>query len=82
MTIPNDEWVEHPSEELAKIGRTAFVYKPPNDDECKAQNATLGVKFSNDIFLMRSFLDKQGIEYKEEDLDDSPMGKGIRIKRD
>jgi len=28
------------------------------------QKATLGVKFSNDIFLLRSFLDLKGISYK------------------
>jgi hypothetical protein len=58
------------------------VYRPPQNSEPIAQNATVGVKFSNDIFLMKSFLDQQKIEYKEEELEDSPMGKGFRIKRD
>lgn len=59
------------------------VYSPPeNKGKCEAQNVTVGFKFSKDVFLMRSFLDAQKIEYKEEDLEDSPMGKGIRIKRD
>ena len=59
-----------------------FIYKPEITADCQAKNATLGVKFSKDIFLMRSFLDQRKIPYKEEDLEDGPMGKGIRIKRD
>ena len=80
--IPDDKWIEHPSDELALYGKTAFVYTPENNNLCKAVDAKMGVRFSNDIFLMRSFLDQRGIEYKEEELDDSPFGKGIRIKRD
>jgi hypothetical protein len=45
------------------------------------QPATLGVKFSNDIFLLRSFLEKRNIPYKEEELENTPLGKAIRIKR-
>lgn len=60
-----------------------MVYRPPNQSpEPLAQKSTLGVKFSNDVFLLRSFLDQRKIEYKEEELDDSPFGKGIRIKRE
>lgn len=59
------------------------VYCPPeNKRKCEALNATVGFKFSNDVFLLKSFLDAQKIEYKEEELDDSCVGKGIRIKRD
>lgn len=58
-----------------------LIYKPLENWEPKALPATIGVKFSNDIFLMKSFLDQHKIEYKESDLDYSPFGKGIRIKR-
>jgi hypothetical protein len=50
--------------------------------EPKAIPGRLGVKFSRDIFLMKSFLDQWKIPYKEEDLEDGPMGKVMRIKRD
>ncbi len=59
-----------------------FIYKPEVYEGPKDQNATLGVKFSNDIFLMKSFLDQRNIEYKIEDLEDGPMGLGLRIKRE
>ncbi len=59
-----------------------LIYKPEVYEGPTAQNATLGVKFSNDIFLMRSFLDQRNIEYKIEDLEDGPLGLGLRIKRE
>ncbi|HUD01379.1 MAG TPA: hypothetical protein VMR37_03570 [Rhabdochlamydiaceae bacterium] len=58
-----------------------LVYRPPNSSEPKVQKATLGVKFSDDIFLLESFLKKRKIPYKQSDLEDSPFGRGIRIKR-
>lgn len=69
-------------EEFNEVEFVDGVYRPTQHDKPIVQNATLGVKFSNDIFLLRSFLDQRGIEYKEEELDDSPFGKGIRIKRE
>lgn len=57
-----------------------MIYKPPTVAP-KAINATLSVKFSNDIFLLESFLKQKGIEYKPEDLELSPFGRGLRIKR-
>jgi hypothetical protein len=59
----------------------SLVYRPSNYPGPKAMDATIGVKFSKDIFLMKSFLDQKNFKYKEEDLEDSPMGKGIRIKK-
>lgn len=56
------------------------MYKPPFPSE-SCQNATLSVKFSNDIIVGKSLLDQWKIEYKEEDLEDGPWGKGLRIKR-
>ena len=58
-----------------------LIYKT-EDFEPKAIDATIGVKFSNDIVLLKSFLDQQNIEYKMEDLEDTGLGLGIRIKRD
>jgi hypothetical protein len=60
-----------------------MIYRPPNQpSEPIAQNATLGVKFSTDIFLLKSFLDQQKIEYKIEDLENGPYGLFLRIKKD
>ena len=59
-----------------------LIYKPVQYPGPIAQNATVGVKFSRDVFLMKSFLDQWKIEYKLEDLEDGPMGLGLRIKRD
>ncbi len=57
-------------------------YKPDNPGPTIAQNATLAVKFCNDIFLSKLFLNQRNIDYKIEDLEDGPWGLGIRIKRD
>lgn len=59
-----------------------LVYKPPNPiDEPIAKNATLGVKFSQDIFVFKSALDKLNIDYKLEDLEMISMGLALRIKK-
>ena len=42
----------------------------------------MGVKFSNDIFIEESFLIQFKIDYKLEDLEETPFGYGLRIKRD
>ena len=60
---------------------TRLIYKPDNT-EPQLQNATIGVKFCQDTFLMRSFLDQHKIPYKEEELEDGPLGKGIRLKKE
>lgn len=58
------------------------IYKPPIASDPTALPANLGVKFSDDIFLLKSFLDQRKIEYKEEDLEKTPFGWGLRIKRE
>lgn len=59
-----------------------MIYRPENYQGPIAQDAKIGVKFSNDIFLLESFLKQFNVEYKQEDLVDSPFGRGVRIKRD
>jgi len=58
-----------------------FIYRPDNYPGPVAHNATLGVKFSNDILLLESFLIQQKIEYKPEDLEKTPFGLALRIKK-
>ena len=59
-----------------------LVYRPPNPpNEPIAQNSTIGVKFCQDIILLKSFLDQKEIEYDIEDLEKTPFGLGLRIKR-
>ena len=70
------------TEEIYNTYETLKHTPPQEKWEPKAQDARLAVKFSRDIFLLKSFLDQRKIPYKEEELDDSPFGKGIRIKRD
>ncbi len=57
------------------------IYRPP-PSEPTAQKATLGVKFSRDIFISKSKCDQWQIPYKEEELEDTLIGKALRIKRD
>ena len=59
-----------------------LLYKPENYPGPIAKNATLGVKFANDTFLLESFLIQQKIKYKIEDLEKTPFGLALRIKRD
>jgi hypothetical protein len=59
-----------------------LVYKP-FDTELKPCEPRIGFKFSNDIFIHPSQLDKWGLEYTQEDLEDNPiLGKALRIKRE
>lgn len=59
-----------------------MIYRPANDPGLIAQKATVGVKFCQDTYLMKSFLDQRKIEYKIEDLEDGPLGLCLRIKKD
>ena len=60
-----------------------LIYTPPDSKEPpKCENATLGVKFSTDIFLSEGFLKQQKIPYKIEDLEVGPLGLCFRIRRD
>lgn len=58
------------------------LYKSANYSGPEALNATLGVKFSNDIVLLESFLKQRNIPYDQSDLEDTPYGRGYRIKKD
>lgn len=59
-----------------------LIYKPTNS-ELKPCEPIIGVKFSNDIFIHPSQLDKWNVKYDESDLEDNPIfGKALRIKRD
>ncbi len=59
---------------------TEFLYKP-SQEENEPEKATIGVKFSNNIILLESFLKQKNIPYKPEDLEDTPMGIGLVIRR-
>ncbi len=59
-----------------------LIYKPPSDEEIEAKKATLGVKFSNDIFLSEAWLIKMNVAYTPEDIEQTPLGPCARIKRE
>lgn len=61
--------------------KEGFIYKPKICGE-KPLKATLGVKFCQDTFLLKSFLDQMKIEYKIEELEKTPLGLALRIKKD
>lgn len=59
-----------------------MIYIPPELPEgSKPLESSIGVKFSNDAFLMKSYLDQRKIPYEEGELEDTPMGRCLRIKR-
>ncbi len=58
-----------------------LIYKPPEYSKPEALSATLKVKFGRDVILLKSFLDANKIDYKEKELEDTPSGRGLRIKR-
>jgi hypothetical protein len=84
LEMPKDlEEYKKALERMKKCGEEmSNIYRPPNYDGPGAIEATIGVKFCDDIFLLKSFLDAKGIEYKEEELEDGPYGKGLRIKKE
>ncbi len=60
-----------------------LIYKPPqSNEEPKVFDAKVGYKFARDMVLLESFLIKQGIPYKVEDLEETPYGLGYVIRRD
>lgn len=59
-----------------------LVYKPPTPEEAEAKKASLGVKFSNDIFLSEAWLIKMNVKYEQSDLEQTPLGPCARIKKD
>ncbi len=72
---------ETQSEGYMKETQYGLIYKPEKYDGPIAQNATLGVKFSNDIFISEQKCKDWNIPYKPEDLEDGPFGRCLRIKR-
>lgn len=46
------------------------------------EESKLYVKFSRNITFCESFLKKHNIEYKDEDLEDTPLGRGYVVRRD
>lgn len=59
-----------------------FIYKPPSYPGPIELNATIGVKFCRDTFLLKSFLDQQKIYYDEKDLEQTPCGLALRVKKE
>jgi len=70
------------SEEFNQAEFINCVYKPSGEFKPKAIPGKMGVKFSKNVFLLKSFLDKNNISYEAEDLEETPFGPGIIIKRD
>lgn len=56
------------------------VYKSQETNE-PPKKATVGVKFSQDTFLFESFLVQHKIDYKKEELEKTPLGLALRIKK-
>lgn len=56
-----------------------LIYKPPTEEEKKS---TVGVRFSNDIFLTESWLIKMNVQYEQSDLEQTPFGMAHRIRKD
>lgn len=58
-----------------------FIYKPP-ETSLKPCVATIGVKFSENIYIHQKTAEKFNIPFEESDLEDMPWGKFLVIKRD
>lgn len=56
-----------------------LIYHPQKNNETPIE-ATLGVKFNEGIFVSTSFLDQHNIQYTEDDLEDTPLGKMLNYK--
>jgi hypothetical protein len=62
-------------------GINKLIYIPPDSNEKEPEKITLGVKFSQNIYVSPSVLDKWNIKYDDSDLEDGPCGKCAVIKR-
>lgn len=58
-----------------------IIHTSPEEWKPKAHEASIGVKFSHDIFIAPAKAREWGIEFTEEDLEDGPWGRVLRIKR-
>jgi hypothetical protein len=54
----------------------------PSEVEKKPILPIVGVKFSNDIFLMESYLKQRNIAYESSDLEKSSLGLVLRVPKD
>lgn len=60
-----------------------MIYRPPKPNlHPIAQDAKMGVKFSNDMMIARYLCDQWKIPYEESDLEDSMIGPALRIKKE
>lgn len=48
----------------------------------KEEKGTHGVKFSQNVVLLESFLKQWNVQYTEADLEDTPLGRGHVIRQD
>ncbi len=63
-------------------GHLAIDCKPSKELEEYHQQSRIYVKFSRNISFSESFLKKHNIEYKAEDLEDTPLGRCYVVRRD
>lgn len=54
----------------------------PEKNNVKALDAKIGVKFCQDTIILQSFLDQNNIDYCLDDLEKTPLGFGLRIKKE
>ncbi len=73
-------WKEEVMEDK-KVWCSQFIYKPPMMDK-PPLDCTFGVRFCQDTFLTKSYLDEKGIDYDINDLEMTPYGLALRIKKD
>lgn len=67
--------------EKIDLGLGCFAYKPPKTGEPIAIDCTVGVKFSQMVFISKSFLDQRGMILQEDEYDDHPyIGRGLIFK--
>jgi hypothetical protein len=53
-----------------------------SESDLKPATGTVGVKFSDGIFLLQSFLDKFKIQYDESNLETTPFGLAHRVEKE
>lgn len=63
-------------------GKTVNVYRPENYPGPIALEAKAGFKFCQDTILLKSFLDQRNIQYDINELEMTPFGLGLRLKKD
>jgi len=66
---------------LAKRRIMEFIYKPP-ETQNTVQESKFYIKFSKNITLLESFLIQNKIQYEQEELEDTALGRGVIIRID